>query len=131
MNLLTALKRIRDNGPVSLSTGICYNLKSLFREGHEWEPVDHHDYTEALSEFSEILQSVFHLNPDAPVEHPDFRCPVEAYDQTWNKWEGEYGDNRRALLNRVIAYLENNGHPEPSSADVNQAANPGSVDSVR
>ena len=90
MPLLEALKRVQQVGPENLCLGICNNLPR-----HLWD-----EFT-AL-----VLRWPKHSgNRNYPVPHPELE-PEEAYYGIANIWEGEYGDNRRELLEWAIKGLE-------------------------
>ena len=47
----------------------------------------------------------FSGNGKYPVPHPDFTCPVAAYQLVMDNWEGEYGQLRYELLDFLIEEL--------------------------
>ena len=95
MNLLEALKNIRDEGPSQPLFGLCGNV------GYSCEEIDRIGVlAREWPEWSGCL--------DAPVPHPTL-SPKEAYSEATSieMWgDGEYAAARHRLLDFLIAKLE-------------------------
>ena|ERR1051326_4118843 len=103
--LLECLRKLRDEGPVWETDGICSNVLeyharltgTLYAEacnGPVWDALKKNVF-EAMG-----------LDQSYPVTHPDFEDNEEAFHNSLGMWEGVYGERRMALVRRVIDYLE-------------------------
>lgn len=99
MQILCALKAIRDDGPKLPHFGICSNV-TILRYPSTW----------ATLPTDEVLYELFKKwpkatgNPAFPVPHPHL-SPIAAFAEP-HLWEGEYGNNRKELLVFMIEQLE-------------------------
>jgi len=89
MSLLDALRKL-EGGPRVLALGICSNIP-------EWYGKDFEKLAKRWPKHSGSTRY--------PVPHPTMG-PKEAFQETMNLWEGEYGDNRWELLRWAIRELE-------------------------
>lgn len=103
--LHTALLEVRrrvDAGTHSGYAGICHQLERYFlaRDGRTTHPAIHE-----LKELSTRWPK-FSGDIEYPVPHPGYTHGYEAYVLVLSKWDGEYGANRRELLDWLIDTLE-------------------------
>lgn len=98
--MLGALKIIRDNGPNHQRFGICSNVDAaLISIGTQCTPSTDAVMYELFEKWPKFTGT-----PEFPVPHPHL-TPAAAYAEP-DIWEGTYGDNRKELLNFMIAELE-------------------------
>lgn len=94
--LLEALQDIKANGPTKKEAGLCWNVDDYFYKRYSGP-------SPCLTTMTEIWQNW-------PKFSGDIKFPVPYGDLTYfrhaNKWDGEYGDLRRELLDFLIAQLE-------------------------
>jgi hypothetical protein len=92
--VLLAMRELRADGPDQSSAGICYNTTNRTRS------VSYDDASDCLGWlFAELGRDTRY-----PVPHPTLSAE-DAYQEVQNVWIGEYGENRRALLNECIGFL--------------------------
>ncbi len=117
MTLLEALRKLRDEGPSSPHLGICGNIVIIMKNHAEATDeagracrlprTDAGLVRELWYEQMLDLFVSFGLNREYPVPSADPELSDKhAFENSSNVWIGEYGDNRRALLARLIAHLE-------------------------
>lgn len=92
MDLLTALKTLRDDGPNDSGVGICSNVAGLLGE-----EIPLYRFMEGWPEHSG--------SRCYPVPHPA-GCPLDGFWSAEDVWVGEYGAARRRLLDYMIEQLE-------------------------
>lgn len=80
--------------PSSKRMGVCWIIEDLFLDKQEFDQLV--DFTK-YPNYSEC--EAF------PIKHSELR-PVKAFLGIRNKWEGEYGDNRRNFCMWCADYLE-------------------------
>lgn len=98
--MLHALKTLRDEGPSRPSFGICSNVDAgLVVIGTHCTPSTDAVMYELFSRWPKFTGTL-----EFPVPHPHL-TPAAAYAEP-KIWEGTYGDNRKELLNFMIAELE-------------------------
>lgn len=110
MTLLEALHTLRRNGPTNTSDGICHNVEYLMY-GEEGRDI----FDAAQPDPCDVLRPQFESWPEYsgncayPIALEGWMRPSSAYwsSENHNKWEGEYGDARRRLLDHCITELEN------------------------
>ena len=83
--------------------GICSAIAVLYGAG----PSEKLELGLALDEcFSGMRDAGYPIDDvEYPVPHPRYTDNGEAFEASDNKWRGEYGANRRALLDWCIDFL--------------------------
>ncbi len=102
MTLLEALKRLQIEGPSCPLDGICQNA-AAFEPG-----VESRLCAEAAATLRAMYKDGLVKKAAFPVKHPLFDDNEDAYFNDESPWQGEYGENRRALLAVMIDYVELN-----------------------
>lgn len=97
--LLDALLEVQDN-PDTVS-GICMQAP-VVRVRRAYDYYEMVQYLRGL-----CAQWPEYSGTDScPVPHPHIAKPGDAYDHTYDLWEGEYGENRKRLLQFLIDTLQ-------------------------
>lgn len=92
MTLLERLIKLRDEGPKYFNVGICHN--TLF---DIWTDEEYNQYLTIVKTWPK-----WSGNPYFPVPHPT-KGPHVAFNRGLeNIWIGEYGQNRKELLDFLI-----------------------------
>lgn len=82
-------------------SGICAGVVFHATKHHPDTPVGNYILRHLFAEWPESSGDI-----DFPVRHPNCN-PIIGYEVSLDKWEGEYGNRRRRLLNWSISRLEN------------------------
>lgn len=106
--LLAAVKKLRQGQLWDSTEGICNNLEDTLT--HECHPDTRAYYKDSPAHI--WMRAVAKRWPkwsgDSVYPVPDSELlPDDAYQQYDEKWQGEYGDLRRELLDFLIEELEN------------------------
>lgn len=109
--ILTLLKRIQ-NGEREDHRGICTNITWLSLAGKEYATTEERIESENLYTYymdwlgSNVKRwSKFSGNTVYPVPTPDHTDPNSFYWKIDNKWEGDYGEVRKELLQWCIEQI--------------------------